>query len=128
MKKVISVISILVLMATPNIKAQSSMDIFGAISETFINNDYQKLSSYFAKTLDMTIESNDGTYGKQQATILIKEFFKKNRTSSFSIKHKGASNAQTHYAVCDLQSNNKKWNVYILLDKQSKIIQLQIEN
>lgn len=108
-------------------RAQSDVQIFNSITTFFQQNDYEKLASQFAETLDLTIEDTDGTYSKQQATVLIKSFFNENKTTSFIIKHKGASNERTHYAVCDLKSAHKSWSVYILLGKDSRIIQLQIE-
>ncbi|NOR87891.1 MAG: DUF4783 domain-containing protein [Bacteroidales bacterium] len=126
MKKAVSIFLFFLTLAS--VQAQSDNQAFNSIKDIFIQNDYQKLSEHFANTLDITIESTDGTYGKQQATVLIKDFFEANKTTSFKIKHKGSSNENTHYAVCDLKSSNKNWSVYILLNKQSKIIQLQIED
>lgn len=110
-----------------SVQAQSDAQLFEVIAESFRQNDDKLLSNKFAQTLDLTIDETDGTYSKQQASILIKEFFTNHKTSSFTIKHQGSSNNKTHYAVCSLESGNKKRRVYILLDNQSKIIQLQIE-
>jgi len=118
---------IIIAFSIGQLQAQTDSSIFNSISVFFQQNDSDKLADQFAETLDLTIGDTDGTYGKQQATILIKSFFSENKTTSFIIKHKGASNERTHYAVCDLISGNKNWSVYILLGKDSKIIQLQIE-
>ncbi len=108
-------------------QAQSDPSTFSSITVFFQQNDYQKLSNQLAQTLDLAIGDIDGTYGKQQASVLIKTFFEENKTTSFIMKHQGASNERTHYAVYELKSGNKNWSVYILLGKDSKIIQLQIE-
>ena len=126
MKKFLPIIILILFIGTTS--AQTANQVFNSITETFIQNDYQKLSDHFAHNLDIMIGSNDGTYGKQQASILMKDFFEKNKTSSFKINHKGSSNERTQYAVCEMKSGNKLWSVYILLNKQFKIIQLQIEN
>lgn len=126
MRNLLSTIIVFLIIGTTY--AQTGHQVFSTIAEDFKSNNYQKLSEHFANTLDITIETNDGTYGKQQASILVKDFFEKNKTSSFVIQHKGSSNERTQYAVCELVSGKKTWSVYILLDKQSKIIQLQIEN
>ena len=109
-----------------SIQAQSNL-LFVDISEGFIQNDNLKLADRFAQTIDLTIEETNGTYSKQQASILIKDFLQKNKSTSFEIKHQGSSNNKTFYAVCLLKSLAKKWNVYVLLNKNKKIIQLQIE-
>ena len=108
--------------------AQSDSNVFNSITNYFLQNDYKKLSDQFAEILDLTIGEIDGTYGKQQASVLIKAFFLDHKTISIKMKHQGASNERTHYAVYDLKTKNKNWSVYILLDKNSHIIQLQIED
>lgn len=125
MKKIIFVFMLTIFFGT--VYSQENSDIFSQIGQIFVKSDYQQLSDLFATTLDVTVENNDGTYGKQQALVLMKEFFKNNKIASFKIKHKGSSNERTHYAVCDMIGQEKKWSVYVLLDQDSKIIQLQIE-
>lgn len=125
MKKFVTIA--IILFFAIHLSAQESDDIFNRIGQTFIKNDFQKLSDFFSNTLDITVESNDGTYGKQQAIVLMKEFFNHHKIASFKIKHKGSSNERTHYAVCNMSSGVENWSVYILLDQKSKIIQLQIE-
>lgn len=101
---------------------------FDIISKTFLNKDSKGLGNQMANTLDLSIGNNDGTFGKQQAMVLLKDFFTKNDIKAFNIKHKGASNERTHYAVCEMKTDQKQWSIYILLNKESKIIQLQIED
>jgi hypothetical protein len=59
--------------------------------------------------------------------VVLKEFFAKNTIELFSIKHKGASNERTQYAISIMKSKNKTWNVYVLINTNKKITQLQIE-
>ena len=125
MKKAL-LLSLIVLFFS-SIQAQSNTQLFDDISDSFRKNDDKLLSNNFAQTLDLTIGETDGTYSKQHASVLIKKFFTDHYISSFTIKHQGSSNNKTHYAVCYLKSNDKRWRVYILLDNHSKIIQLQIE-
>lgn len=120
-------LSILLMVSSQSIYSQSGEQTFDKISKTFLKNDYKSLGSHFANTLDLIIETNDGTFGKQQALMILKEFFEKNKISYFKIKHNGSSNERTYYAVCDMSNSNKSWSVYILLNTDSKIIQLQIE-
>lgn len=126
MKKILFPI-ILILIST-GLFSQSSPDSFDLITTAFMKSDSENLGKQMANTLDLSIGSNDGTFGKQQAMVLLKDFFLKNKIKVFKIKHQGASNERTHYAVCDMHSEQKKWSVYVLLNKESKIIQLQIED
>jgi len=126
MKKLLHISLIILLFAQAH--AQSDSDTFNNIRSYFQQNDYKKLSNQFAENLDLTIGEIDGTYGKQQASVLIKAFLIDNKIISMNMKHQGASNERTHYAVYDLKTKNKDWSVYILLNKDSQIIQLQIED
>lgn len=126
MKKIL--FPIILILFSSGLFSQNSQDSFDLIAKTFINNDSKSLGTQMANTLDLSIGTNDGTFGKQQAMVLLKDFFLKNKIKAFKIKHKGASNERTHYAVCDMHGEKKQWSVYILLDKESKIIQLQIED
>lgn len=120
-------LSILLMISAQSIKAQSGEKTFNKIAESFLANDYKSLGNHFAGTLDLIIDNNDGTYGKQQAMMMLKDFFAQNKISQFKIKHNGSSNERTYYAVCDMSGSKKSWSLYILLNNDSKIIQLQIE-
>jgi hypothetical protein len=126
MKKLILLISILFFTIVGQSQNKTSTAP-SPISKAFLASNHEALGNEFSHTLDLSLNGYEGTYGKQQASVIMKEFFDNNKVSSFKIKHKGSSNERTQYIVCDMQSAKKKWSVYILLNKDSKIIQLQIE-
>lgn len=126
MKKTILLILIITSVFTGQSQNTSSPSS-NPISKAFLKSSYEALGNEFSHTLDLSLNGYEGTYGKQQANVIMKEFFEKNKISAFKTKHKGSSNERTQYIVCDMLSAQKKWNVYILLNKDSKIIQLQIE-
>jgi len=121
------ILSLILILSTQSLFAQSGEKTFNGISDCFMKNDYKNLGKHFAATMDLIIENNDGTFGKQQAMMMLKDFFDQNKISQFKIKHQGSSNERTFYAICSMASSKKNWSVYILLNNQSKIIQLQIE-
>ncbi len=101
--------------------------LFNELSRSFKNNDSEAISVHFSESLDLAIESTDGTFGQKQASIILKDFFSKNKIVSFNISHKGSSNEKTQYSIAEMKSDKKEWNVYILINTRSKITQLQIE-
>ncbi len=109
------------------IYAQTSEQSFNKIAESMNDRNAKNLSNYFSDPIDMTIGSDDGTYSKPQAKVLLEDFFRQNKPTEFVFTHKGSSNEKTLYAVGTLKSKTKNWSVYILMNKESKIIQLQIE-
>lgn len=101
--------------------------VFDEIANLFKKNDVAAISDKFAETLDLSIGSTDGTFGKQQASVVFKEFLSNNKIESFKIKHKGASNKRTQYSISEMKSRAKVWSVYVLINTNNKITQLQIE-
>lgn len=127
MKKIL-IILLITLGAAGVGMAQGQDRVFQQLAQAFQQGDHQTVSNAFASTLDVSINHKDGSYGKQQATALLRDFFSQNRPSGFSIKHTGASQGQSYYAVCEMQSQMNKWQVYLLLNTNYKIIQLKINN
>jgi hypothetical protein len=101
--------------------------LFSELAKSFKNNDSKAISMHFSESLDLVIESTDGTFGQKQASVILQEFFSKNSIKSFNINHKGSSNEKTQYTIAEMKSEHKKWSVYILINTQNKITQLQIE-
>lgn len=101
--------------------------LFSELTKSFKNSDSKAISMHFSESLDLVIESTDGTFGQKQASVILQDFFSKNSIKSFNINHKGSSNEKTQYTIAEMRSEDKKWNVYILINTHNKITQLQIE-
>lgn len=118
---------LVIIMAFQAFAVAQDTQVFNEIAKSFNNNDAAGISSRFAETLDLNIGSTDGTFGKKQASVVLKDFLDKNKISGFTIKHKGASNERTQYAISSMKTKNKAWSVYVLINTDNKITQLQIE-
>ncbi|MCK5839982.1 MAG: DUF4783 domain-containing protein [Bacteroidales bacterium] len=93
--------------------------------------DDEKLAIYFNNTVDISLPNNEGTYSKNQAQLIIKDFFSKTPPDSFEIDHEGSSNNGSLYLIGSYKSTNKTYRVYILIKKISGkylIQQLQFED
>ncbi len=119
---------LLIFLNTDLIQAQDNKDIFKELTEAFLQNNAQNIGNNLANSIDLSIEDTDGTFGKPQAIVIIKDFLAKNKVTSFKIKHQGSSNDLTKYAVSEMTGEQKIWSVYILINKESQIIQLQIDS
>ena len=108
-----------------------SDDIRDKITETLKLADASKLAVYFNSTIDLQVEKTDGNFSKNQAEVIIQDFFKKSPVKSYTSNHHGSSNDGSNYIIGTYAStNNKKYRVYILLknrDGQLLINQLQFE-
>jgi hypothetical protein len=131
MKKIVFIL--LLAFSAFQVQAQSeeqSKVIFDNIGKAFREGEASQLGLYFASSLDVILPGNDGTYSKQQAEMIIKDFFNKNRPKSFVINHQGTSNDGSHYAIGTLRAANQNYRAYILLKNgggKFVIRQLQLE-
>ncbi len=110
------------------IGAQNTDQVFRQLAQYFEQADYQSISNVFDNTLEVSINHKDGTYGKQQAAAMLRDFLSQHRPSGFTIKHTGASQGQSYYAVCEMKEQMNTWQVYLLLNTKGKIIQLKISS
>jgi hypothetical protein len=97
------------------------------IAEYFNANDHQSISALFADHLDLSIESQSASYSKEQASKVLRDFFGSHKITSYKVLHKGFSNEKLHYSIANMKSKDINWSVYILINTDNKITQLQIE-
>jgi hypothetical protein len=104
-------------------------DIPAAIIEAIKAGDASKLAKYFQNSVELALTDIDDVYSKNQAELIIQDFFKKHPAQSFSILHKGGKET-SRYAIGNLSTTNGKFRVTILIkirDGAAVINQLRIE-
>ncbi len=108
------------------IKAEIPPKIFEAIKTS--NADL--INTYLCPSIEMVILDKDDIFSKQQASVILKDFFSKNKIKSFSIMHQGGKD-EAQYAICKISNtNNNNFRVYFLVKQEggkSLIHQLRIE-
>jgi len=103
--------------------------LFGAnvlndIATALGSNDVEKISTYINSNVDITIEDNDDTYSKEQATVILNDFLTKNPIKSIKLLHNGASGSNTQYAIASAVTKNGTYRVYMLIAKEADSFQL----
>ncbi len=99
--------------------------IISAISKGSATN----LAKYFNVNVELTINNNEEIYSKEQAELILKDFFSKNTPTSFDVLHKGGKEG-SRYAIGNLVTSNGTFRITILVkikDSQPYIHQLRIE-
>lgn len=120
---------LLVAMLPLGLHAQSGFDVFVPISKYFSQGDADKLSSWFADNLEITIISRTSDSSRNQARQMIKSFFENYSPRSFEINHT-ASNGTTKYALGALSAGGQTFlvTIFVSLDEDRyKIQQLKID-
>jgi hypothetical protein len=106
-----------------------SGDIPNEIIVAFRTGNASSLSKYFNTNLELAINSNDDIYSREQAELILKDFFMKNIPTSFTILHKSGKE-ESRYAIGNLSTTNGKFRVTILVklkENQPLIHQLRIQ-
>lgn len=131
LKKICSVSLLLILSFSPllvlnaqSVQAEAtSSNVVQAISKA----NATQLSSSFGNSIDLSLPSNDGTFSRTQAEMILKEFFKKNPPKTFTIKQQGASNDGARFTIATYVSqNNSVYRTYFLVKKVDGSHQLQL--
>ena len=103
--------------------------VFVPIAKYIEEGDADKLSAWFADSMEISVVYGSGNSSRKQATQILKNFFNRNKPSSFVIEHK-ASRSSMKYALGSLVAGGEKFDVTIFVsikDGDYKIQQLKIE-
>jgi hypothetical protein len=87
------------------------------------------LAGYFNPSLTLAILDKEDIYTRQQAELIMKDFFARNTPSSFTVLHKGGKEG-SQYAIGNLVTPGNVFRVTIYLkvkDNKSLIHQLRFE-
>jgi len=91
--------------------------INGDISEdcriAMVAGNTKDLSNFFAKTIELRTEKEEGNYSKEQASLVLKNFFKNYPATNFNYVHKGTSPGGAKYAIATYETANASFRVYI---------------
>ena len=111
------------------IQSQSDNDVFSPISKYMEAGDYEKLSAWFADNLELDILGAINNCTRNQAKIIMKNFFSNNTPKKFEVLHKSGRPPMT-YAVGSLSAGGEKYRCIIYVkseDGKNSIQQLRLE-
>ena len=104
-------------------------DIPQAVVDALRTGNTTVLSGYFNSSIELAILDQEDIYSRQQAELIIKDFFAKHVPSSFVILHKGGKEG-SQYAIGNLVTSSGNFRVTLLIKlKENKpyIHQLRFE-
>jgi hypothetical protein len=88
----------------------------GGITEAISKGDATELSKYFDQSVEIALLDEEDVYNKAQAESIIKDFFGKNKPTSFSQVHQGTSKGQdSKYCIGNLTTSTATFRVYIYM-------------
>lgn len=96
----------------------------------FKQSNLEELYKTFAPSIELTILNDDNVYSKEQAGIIVNNFFTKNPISSVKVIHRVDSNPDLRFAVVMLISKNGNYRTSFSLRNSNgtfRITELRIE-
>ncbi|MDX9845562.1 MAG: DUF4783 domain-containing protein [Tenuifilaceae bacterium] len=132
MRKRIVAIAVMVLtvIITNGFSQQVSSDSFiETITNIFKTGNSSELGKHLNPTVELELLEEENIFSKAQAELLMKDFFTKNKPSSFKVNHQG-NKGNTSFAIGTLvtQSGSFRVSVFMKIDKDKLLIhQIRVE-
>lgn len=105
-----------------------SGDDFVFVERAFRTGSARELSGHFGVTVDMKILDSEEVYGKNQAELLLEDFFRRNAPISFTVTHRNVRSTSA-FLIGDFQSSGGTYRVNVYLKSGGsgwQVTQLQI--
>lgn len=112
MKKLFLFLLLATVFAAPIVGAQNQAAITKAISE----GNADALGQHFDNVVEVAILDKEEVYSKADATRVVKDFFSKNKATSFSQMHQGSSKGQdSQFVIGNLVTSAGTFRVYVYM-------------
>jgi hypothetical protein len=98
-----------------------SFTLFLSIDEVvnaFKKGDAAQIARYFDNTVEITMPDKSNNYSKNQAEIVLKDFFTTNSVKTFEVTHKG-ENAGSQYCIGTLVTKNGSFRTTVYMKQKS---------
>lgn len=99
----------------------SSFTLFLSIDEVvnaMKNGDAAQIAKHFDNTVEITMPDKSNSYSKNQAEIVLRDFFSTNGVKSFDVIHKG-ENAGSQYCIGTLVTKNGSFRTTVFMKQKS---------
>jgi len=106
-------------------------DMIDDVSTAIRSGNSKNISTYCIENIDLKIIEQGGVYSKQQAEMILKDFFAKHPVKSFEIAHKSAPKNGSQYIIGTLETTKGRFRIYFLSKTEGTktlIEQFRIEN
>lgn len=98
----------------------SSFSAFLSIDEVVTalkNGDAAQIAKHFDNTIEITMPDKSNSYSKNQAEVVLKDFFSTNGVKSFEVNHKG-ENAGSQYCIGTLVTKNGSFRTTVFMKQK----------
>jgi hypothetical protein len=107
-----------------------TLDVIDDIAAAIRTGNPKNISKYFIENVDLKVIEKEDVYSKQQAEMILKDFFGKHAVKAFTVAHKSQPKNGSQYVIGNLETSNGKFRTYFLIKttgSQTLIQQFKIE-
>jgi hypothetical protein len=107
-----------------------TLDIMDDIASAIRSGNPKNISNYFIEHIDLKVIDHEDVYSKQQAEMILKDFFGKHPVKAFTIVHKSTPKGGSQYVLGTLETAAGKFRIYFLIKttgSETLIQQFRIE-
>ncbi len=122
--------SILLLFVISAVSFSFTLDVIDDIATAIRSGNPKNISKFFIDNIDLKVIEQEDVYSKQQAEMILKDFFTKHAVKSYTVAHKSQPKAGSQYVIGTLETANGKFRTYFLIKTtgtQTLIQQFRIE-
>ena len=108
-----------------------TLEVVDDIANAIRSGNPKNISAYFIDNIDLKVIDQEDVYSKQQAEMILKNFFTKHPVKAFSMAHKSVEKNGSQYIIGTLETTNGKFRIYFLIKTtgaKTLIQQFKIEN
>lgn len=94
-------------------------DSIDTVISAIDNGSSSELAKFFDSSISLNVNGLQGDYSKNQAEVVLKDFFKKNPSLGFSLVFRSENNPSLSSYIGDYQTGQGPFKVFIKVSQQS---------
>lgn len=101
------------LLSLMSIVQYSQAQSFDGIINAFKSSNASAVAAHFESSVELTISQNGNSYSKNQAEIILRNFFSNHPAKSFNVVHQGNSPEGSRYFIANLVTSSTTYRTYV---------------
>ncbi|MCS5491115.1 DUF4783 domain-containing protein [Algoriphagus limi] len=100
------------------------MDSIDPVIVAIDSGSSSELARYFGNSISLNINGQQGDFSKNQAELVLRDFFKKNPPVSFQVVFRSENNPSISSYIGEYQSGQTNYKVFIKINQQNSQIEV----
>ncbi len=106
------------------VKAEMEELTIDSVISAIDNNSSSDLAKHFESSISLNVNGQQGSYSKNQAEIVIRDFFKRNPSQGFTIVYRSETNPSLSSFIGDYLSGEGTFKVFIKVSQQDSDLKI----